>query len=93
MYPEERPIIIDAIVSAIANFTLMIPLKRTNPSGLMSGEDVRNAMTGPHGSAVVSMPMMTPIVPHAHKGVKAPKRTLAHIEILGLLSRVFFSFS
>src|SRR5512138_2260135 len=58
-----------------------------NPSGLISGDEVRNAMTGPHGSVVESIPSTTAVVPQAQNGVNAPTATLARIETLVLLSR------
>ena len=76
----------DAKVKAIANFNPITPDINTNPSGLINGEEVKNAIIGLHGSVVVSIPIITAVVPQAHKGVNAPKITLANIEIFFLLT-------
>ena len=91
--PDSKPMASEAIVKPTANRTLTIPDISMNPSGLMIGEDVRKAMIGPQGSVVVSIPMMTAVVPQAQKGVKAPIRTLAKMEIFDLFRRSLLSFS
>jgi hypothetical protein len=66
---------------------------KIKPSRLISGDEVRNAIIGPQGKAVVSIPIRTAVVPQAHKGVNAPKRTLAIIETFFLLESPFANFS
>jgi hypothetical protein len=48
-YPEPVPIIMEAAVIAIANAGLIIPEININPSGLISGDEVRNAYA-PYGN-------------------------------------------
>ena len=65
------------------------------PSGLISGDEVRNAIIGPQGNVVVNMPRITAIVPHAQSGVNAPSATLPHIDafVLRINARLSFSAS
>jgi len=92
-YPEPRPIAIEAIVKAIANLRLIIPVSIIKPLGLINGEEVRKAIIGPQGKVVVSIPKITAIVPQAQSGVNAPTATLAKIETLVFRSNVCLSFS
>lgn len=59
MYPEPKPRTTEATVKATANLRLTIPEIMINASGLMSGEDVRKAIIGPQGKAVVNMAIIT----------------------------------
>src|SRR5690242_15355973 len=70
----------DAAASATAKDVPSMPDIITKPSGLISGEDVRKAITGPQGSAVASIDITTAIVPHAQNGVNAPKATVAGMD-------------
>jgi hypothetical protein len=91
--PDISPIAIDAIVKATANFRLITPDINTKPSGLISGEDVKKAIIGPQGKAVVSIPRITAEVPQAQKGVNAPNNTLATIETFFLFISSLLSLS
>ena len=78
--PDPKPSITDATVNANANRKLTIPANNIKVSGLIRGEDVKKAITGPQGSAVLSNPITTAIVPQAQSGVNAPKNTLVPID-------------
>ena len=64
-----------------------------NPSGLIKGDDVRNAIIGPQGRAAVSIETITAMVPQAQKGVNAPKATLPVIDTPAFFISIFLSFS
>src|SRR5665647_1931261 len=83
----------EAIANVIAKEGPMMPDSKTNPSGLIKGDDVRNAMIGPHGSAVASMERTTAIVPQAQSGVNAPKATVAGMDIDDRRTSQSFIFS
>ena len=83
----------DATVRAIANLNPVIPAKMTKTSGLIKGDDTKNAIIGPQGREVITMEITTAIVPQAHKGVKVPKATLPQIEKPGLFIRKFLILS
>ena len=91
--PDSKPMASEAIVKPMANRTLTTPDIRMNPSGLISGEDVRKAIIGPQGSVVVSIPIKTAVVPQAQKGVNAPVRTLANMDTFDLFIRSLLSLS
>jgi hypothetical protein len=91
--PEPIPMTRDATVNAMAKRRFITPEMKINPSGLISGDEVRNAMIGPQGKAVVSIPINTAVVPQAHKGVKAPKRTLAIMDTFFLLNNTLVNLS
>lgn len=83
----------DATVRVTANFNPIIPVKMTKTSGLIKGDETRNAIIGPQGSVVTTMEIITARVLHAHKGVKAPNATLPQIENPDLLIRNFLTLS
>jgi hypothetical protein len=64
-----------------------------NSSGLIKGDEVRNAMMGPQGNAVVSIDTITAMVPQAQNGVNAPKATLPVIETPAFLAIARFNLS
>jgi hypothetical protein len=83
----------DATVKAIANFNPITPDIKKKPSGLINGEDVKNAMIGLHGRVVVNIPIRTAVVPQAHNGVNAPNNTLAKMDIFFLRKSNLLSLS
>jgi hypothetical protein len=83
----------DATVRAIANFNPIIPFKKTKTSGLIRGEETRNAIIGPQGKAVTTIEIITAIVPQAHKRVKVANPTLPHKEKPDLLIKKFLTLS
>jgi hypothetical protein len=89
---EPMPIINEEAVSATANLILTIPEINMNPSGLIKGDDVRNAIIGPQGRVVVSIETITAMVPQAQKGVNAPKATLPVIDTPAFFISTFLSF-
>ena len=91
--PDPIPIATDAIVKAIAKRKPTTPVIKTNPSGLINGDEVRNAIIGPQGSVVVSIPMSTAVVPQAQSGVNAPNATLAMIDNFFLRNNTLLNFS
>jgi hypothetical protein len=81
MKPAASPNIIDDTNIAVANLLPKNAVSNIYSEGLVSGEDIRNAITGPQGIAETNIDKSTAIVPQAHSGVSAPNATAPGIEI------------
>jgi hypothetical protein len=82
---------IDEINTPIANLPPKKAVSYMTSDGLDKGEDIKKAITVPHGSDDTNMDNNTAIVPQAHNGVKAPKRTAPGIDIPDFLSKKLFN--
>jgi hypothetical protein len=62
--PASSPSAIAAMKNVVANGIPNNPADRAYSSGLVSGEETRNATMGAHGTCEASAPRTTAVVPH-----------------------------
>ncbi|MPN16368.1 hypothetical protein SDC9_163707 [bioreactor metagenome] len=78
---------------AVANLLPKKAVSNINSDGLVSGEEIKNAITGPQGIADANIANKTAIVPQAQSGVKDPKATAPGIDTPDFFVSIFLNFS